>query len=74
MNLSELKERIDVIYKISENPDKVSVRITLDESSIGGRASVGVSSIMMGFDWESNQLRIEPDKSIVKKPRVSKEK
>lgn len=69
MNLKELKDAIDTIVENMSNNTKmedISVRINLSEPSICCRASVGVERIMMGFDWEQNQLRIEPDKPIIK--------
>lgn len=69
MNLKELKDAIDTIAENmlnNANLEDIDVRINLSEPSICCRASVGVENIMMGFDWEQNQLRIEPNESIIK--------
>ena len=70
MNLEELKENIDsTIRHLNdyENPKNIMVLISLEESSMGGRASSGVNCVGMGFDWENGQFRIEPTKSLVNK-------
>jgi len=46
-----------------------SVYVTLKEPSIGARASVPISSIISGFDWESGQIRIEPEKDLIRKEK-----
>ena len=69
MNLKELKELVDANYERipnGYNPEDISVLITTAEPSIGGRASCGISNNMMGFDWESNQFRIEPKEPLVR--------
>ena len=69
MNLEELKNLVDANYERIPNgysPKDISVLITTAEPSIGGRASSGISGIFMGFDWESNQLRIEPTDKLVR--------
>lgn len=43
-----------------------SVLITLNENSIGSRACCGVIGGQLGFDWEFNQFRIEPELPLVK--------
>lgn len=67
MNLSELKQRIDFIYNSTRTPDNVEVVITTSESSIGGRAKCSICRIDKGFDWEHNQVRIEPTNKLIKK-------
>lgn len=68
MNLAELKTIVDGYSEsVLENGTKledISVLINLSEPSIGPSASSGVESVYMGFDWENNQLRIEPTKKI----------
>lgn len=68
MNLAELKKSIDDYYKsVTENgtsPEDISVLINLSEPSIGPSASTEIESILLGFDWEANQLRIQPTKKI----------
>lgn len=59
MNLTELKSKVDVCCSHC-NPNEVEVLITLNQPSMGPRASAGVESVCLGFDWERNQLRIEP--------------
>lgn len=68
MNLQELKEIID--FEIEnlrdyENPQNIQVLITINDRSIGGRASSAIRSVNMGFDWESGQLRISPVKQLI---------
>jgi len=70
MNLKELKSTIDfTIENLNDyqNPEEINVLITLEESSIGARASSGIKYVGMGFDWERGQFRIEPSKPLVKK-------
>lgn len=69
MNLLELKQIVDANCERIPNggkPEDISVLITTKDPSIGPRASVGVEGLFMGFDWESNQLRIEPAEKIVR--------
>ena len=40
--------------------------LTLDEPSIGGRAFTSIIMAHMGFDWETNQFRIEPKEPIAR--------
>lgn len=47
------------------NPD-ANVLITLHENSIGSRASCNIIGGYLGFDWETNQFRIEPEIFLVK--------
>ena len=71
MNLKEFINHLNAIEKTfpsHENMENVSVLITTSESSIGGRACAGVKNIFMGFDWEHNQLRIEPEDKLLKQP------
>lgn len=67
MNLKELKETVDFVFNRSKNPEGSSVVITLSEPSIGSRAYSSVQGIYIGFDWETNQIRIEPSVDLVKK-------
>lgn len=62
MTLNELKIYVD--HYIDHGHGKDDVRIILSQPSIGGRASVGISDLYTGFDWESGQIRIEPDQKI----------
>lgn len=63
MKLKELKRIIDRYIDIGHGDD--IVLITLNDSSVGARASAGISGVFAGFDWESGQIRIEPDKKII---------
>lgn len=65
MILEELKNIVDSY--IEQGKGKDSVVITLSESSIGARASSGISSIFPGFDWEHGQIRIEPSEDLTSK-------
>lgn len=66
MNFKELKNRIDTLYKSAHNPELITVYITTSEQSIGGRAKADVDYITLGFDWENNQLRINPKQKLIK--------
>lgn len=67
MNLKEFKTCIDSIYDrlTFSNPEDISVVITTSEPSFGGRACSGINNVHLGFDWEHNQLRINPQKQLV---------
>lgn len=66
MNLKEFKKRLDFLYKSVKDPEYVEVCITIKETAIGGRAKCGIKHITLGFDWEHNQLRIEPTETLFK--------
>ncbi|AMN31106.1 hypothetical protein BFS06_14330 [Clostridium perfringens] len=66
MNLKELKESIDKIENHHKNIENISVLINLKESSIGPRAFSRIKYACLGFDWEENQFRIEPEFDLVK--------
>ena len=66
MNLEELKARVDFLHKQSRNPKEEIVYITTSEHSIGGRAKCWVKNLSLGFDWENHQVRIEPEKKLIK--------
>lgn len=70
MNLKQLKDRIDFLYKISRNPEQINVYITTSDKSISGRAKCGIKGVHLGFDWEHNQLRIDPEDKLIKKDEV----
>ena len=65
MTLLQLKKSVDYAFQSGHNGDE-PVLITLEEPSIGPRASVGVSSASCGFDWEHYQFRIEPETPLKK--------
>jgi len=69
MNLQELydiaKSEIANLHDY-EDPRDITVLINLAERSVPSIAASGVKSIVMGFDWEAGQLRIEPECLLVK--------
>ena len=67
MNLEELKERVDFLMQTVRDPREINVYITLDESSVSDRAKEEVQNIYIGFDWEHNQCRIEPEHNLIRK-------
>ena len=70
MNLQELKDSVNSIYEHLPkyiNPEKISIKITLDEPSIGARASTELRCLYEGIDWESGQIRLEPTDKIIRK-------
>lgn len=69
MNLLEFKNIIDSRYSHCKNPEEVKVLITTADPSVGPRASCDISSIRIGFDWERNQLRLEPAIRLVREGR-----
>ena len=56
----------DIINHTNEDDLNARVVITLYEPSIGGRASTPIIMAHMGFDWETNQFRIEPKEAIAR--------
>ena len=67
MNLKKLKDIVDfsTMQSKCKDPEEISVVITLEESSVGCRAYSEICHAGMGFDWESNQFRIQPRKKLV---------
>lgn len=65
MTLNELKRQVDLNIKFGHGES--TVLITLDQPSVGASASCGIKGIYAGFDWESGQIRISPDKKICKR-------
>ena len=47
--------------------DNKEVLINLSEASVGVQAFADISYISEGFDWELNQIRIEPSKPLITK-------
>lgn len=68
MTLSELKVHVDDMVRAGYG--EKTVVITLSQPSVGARASVGIKGIFSGFDWEHNQIRIEPTELICKRGRA----
>lgn len=61
MKLSELNEAVQ--RQLKGNGD-AEVMITLSEPSVGCRAFSRVTSAGLGFDWEADQFRIEPEEKL----------
>lgn len=66
MNLKELKTRIDFLIKAYPNAENCKVVITTKGNSVGGREYSNVKSVYQGFDWERNQIRIDPEDNLWK--------
>ena len=66
MNLKELKDRVDFLIKAYHGAEDYEVVITLNNSSVGGRAKTGIRGVYSGIDWEMHQIRIEPEDKIVR--------
>lgn len=64
MNILELKKYIDSL--IDNGIEDAALLITLKEPSVGPRASVSIKYIHQGFDWEHNQIRIEPEEDLTR--------
>lgn len=60
MKLYELKKNVD--FLISNGHEQDAVLITLSDSSVGARASTGITGIYSGFDWEHGQVRIAAER------------
>ena len=67
MNLKDLKENIDRVSNMYANLEEIEVCVTLGERSVGGRAKSIIKYVYRGFDWESNQFRLEPSEILVRK-------
>ena len=61
------KQLIYILAKELEvkNNEDFLIYITLSDPSIGARAFTTIKYASMGFDWESNQFRLEPSNEIV---------
>ena len=66
MNLKELKARIDFLIKAYPDAENLKVVITTKGNSMGGREYTNIKSINRGFDWEHNQIRIDPEDNLWK--------
>lgn len=67
MRLSRLKELLNGFpVKMEPDPDVV---ITLSQPSVGPRAYCNVHAVFKGFDWEANQIRIEPAQKLILKEK-----
>ena len=62
MTLNELEVYVNHYIKHGHGED--DVRIILSQPSVGGRASIGISDLYTGMDWEAGQINIEPDQKI----------
>ncbi len=65
MTLEELAHKIDFLWNNFKRDSQVVV--TLNSSSMGGRAFANVVDICHGIDWEAGQIRIAVDKPIIEK-------
>ena len=63
LTVRDLKE---LVGYVSEDDLNARVVITLDEPSVGSRASTSIIMAHMGFDWEAHQFRIEPKESLAR--------
>ena len=59
MTAQELFDHLKWYLEVREVDPNTPVLITLSDSSIGGRASVGIQGLYTGMDWEQGQLRIQ---------------
>lgn len=69
MNLQELKDIIDKTIKLNPRTDLENVQVvitTASDGTLGGRAKANVKYAGLGFDWERNQFRIEPEETLHK--------
>ena len=66
MNLKELKARIDFLVKAYPDAENLKVAITTKGNSVGGREYTNIKGINRGFDWEHNQIRIDPEDNLWK--------
>lgn len=64
MTAQELFNHLKWYLEEREIDPDTPVLITLSDSSMGGRASVGIQGLYTGMDWEKGQLRIEPQEKI----------
>lgn len=64
MTAQELFDHLKWYLEEREIDPDTPVLITLSDSSIGGRASVGIQGLYAGMDWEQGQLRIKPKEMI----------
>jgi hypothetical protein len=55
MTLGELQYTVNLLVERGHDVNK-EVRITTADSSVGVRASVGVTHIYPGIDWEQGQI------------------
>lgn len=65
MTLGELKRKVDDAATSQNDPDTITVVVTLAEPHVGARAGVFVKCAMIGFDWEADQFRLSPSEPIV---------
>ena len=66
MNLKELKARIDFLIEAYPDTENLKVVITTKGNSMCGREYTNIKSIDRGFDWEHNQIRIDPEDNLWK--------
>lgn len=69
MNLQELIDIIDKTIKHNPRIDLENVQVvitTAPDGTVGGRARAKVKYAGLGFDWERNQFRLEPEETLHK--------
>lgn len=65
MTLEELAYKVDWLWNNCKRDKQVVV--TLNSTSMGGRAFANVRDICKGVDWEAGQIRIAVDRPIIEK-------
>lgn len=72
MNIRELKESVDAIVKYLQAHENPRVTIELAERSMPAKATMEVTEIWMGFDWNAGQIILKTEKPVVTKPKKEK--
>lgn len=67
MKLSKIKEIVDNL--VNSGYGDYNTVITTHDISIGARAYSDIQYISNGFDWESGQIRIEPQTDLISKSK-----
>ena len=66
MNLKELKAHIDFLIEAYPDAENLKVVITTKGNNMCGREYTNIKGINRGFDWEHNQIRIDPEDNLWK--------
>lgn len=66
LTLQELYDAALRMLRIKKMKKDTPIMITTADRSIGGRAFVYATWIREGFDWESDQIRIDTDEKVLK--------
>lgn len=67
MKVKEVRDLLNKYVEQQPNLDEFDLAVVLSEPSIGGRASVSVTSISAGFDWDSGKMFLHTKERLVKK-------